>query len=361
MKVLFALSIHRVDDERVNAQQMETLNRAGFQTAAVSLIDEGKMDGTFSFREKISYLKSRFADMPSDVIVGDSPIVILAAWLYKLQFNKNLRIVYDVTEWVPSKKNLTNCPLLLQPIKVLVLMLFSGLAGCFTSAFLFGEYFKAKPFRFFFKWKPYLFLSYYATYKDIKRYPNRKKGEPWRLCYSGGITSEKGFDKVSSVIRKVALKRPQETFVFKFFSSKNPLKEGVFPPNVVLDYCGYLSFNEFCARIGEADIYFDLRRNDFENNRCLPIKLFYYMASGRVVIYSDLKAIRVGVPEIDTIGVLVNPNQEDEIVEAVLKYIDNEDLFEKQCLNAKSLSESKYNWESIEQSFIDFIKRVGNG
>ena len=48
MMVLFALSIHRAEDERVFFQQMETLNRHGFQTSVVSLIDDGLMNGTFS-------------------------------------------------------------------------------------------------------------------------------------------------------------------------------------------------------------------------------------------------------------------------------------------------------------------------
>ena len=124
MKILFALSIHRAEDERVFSQQMETLNRRGFHTSVVSLINDGLMDGSFSIKDKMAHLISFFLQDEPDIIVGDSPIVILSAWSYKRKINKKLSIVYDVTEWVPSKKNLANCTALLRPVKWFLLLLF---------------------------------------------------------------------------------------------------------------------------------------------------------------------------------------------------------------------------------------------
>ena len=113
MMVLFALSIHRAEDERVFFQQMETLNRHGFQTSVVSLIDDGLMNGTFSLKEKMAHFINVFVKKKPRVIVGDSPIVIFAAFRYKRCNDTDVRIVYDVTEWIPSKKNITNCSLFL--------------------------------------------------------------------------------------------------------------------------------------------------------------------------------------------------------------------------------------------------------
>ena len=73
MMVLFALSIHRAEDERVFFQQMETLNRHGFQTSVVSLIDDGLMNGTFSLKEKMAHFIKVFVKKKPRVIVGDSP------------------------------------------------------------------------------------------------------------------------------------------------------------------------------------------------------------------------------------------------------------------------------------------------
>ena len=183
MKILFALSIHRAEDERVFSQQMETLNRRGFHTSVVSLINDGLMDGSFSIKDKMAHLISFFLQDEPDIIVGDSPIVILSAWSYKRKINKKLSIVYDVTEWVPSKKNLANCTALLRPVKWFLLLLFSWLSGYLSTAFLFGEYHKALPFRIFFSSKQYLNLSYYATVGRIKRFPLRRKGNSWCFCF----------------------------------------------------------------------------------------------------------------------------------------------------------------------------------
>lgn len=360
MKVLFALSIHRSEDERVFFQQMKTLNKNGFQTSVVSLINEGLMDGTFSTGEKITCLIDTFRSENPRMIVADSPIVVLSAWFYKWRHNRNLRIVYDITEWVPSKKNLTNCRAIFKPLKWVFLFFFSFLAGCLTSAFIFGEYHKALPFRLFFPYKPHLYLSYYASFEQIKRHPKRERNSPWRFCYSGGLSEEKGFDKLISVLIEVAKIRPNSSFIFKVFSSEKPQIEQLLPDNVKLDWCGYLSFDEFCNQIGDADIYFDLRKIDFENTRCLPIKLFYYMASARVVIYSNLEAIPIGVPEIESLGALVDPSDIFSVVEAVLNYIDNEELYLQHCKNAEFYALNKYNWSREEISFVNFMRQVGN-
>lgn len=360
MMVLFALSIHRTEDERVFFQQMETLNRHGFQTSVVSLIDDGLMDGTFSLKQKLAHLIEVFKRKNPSIIVGDSPIVILAAFRYKKCYASDVRLVYDVTEWIPSKKNMTNCSLFLRPFKWIALSLFSCLAGFLTTAFIFGEHHKALPFHLVFPSKKHLYLSYYATFNKLKRFPIRQNNAEWKLCYSGSLTNEKGFNKVLSVITQVAQIRPNHSFVFKLFSSEKPAIEHLLPSNIKLDWCGYLSFTDFCSTIGDADIYFDLRKIDFENTRCLPIKLFYYMAAGRVVIYSDLKAIPIGVPEIEKFGVLVNPSDEKQVVEALLKYIDREDFYVEHCHNAEFLARNKYDWSKIEDSFVDFINKVRN-
>lgn len=360
MKILFALSIHRAEDERVFSQQMETLNRRGFHTSVVSLINDGLMDGSFSIKDKMAHLISFFLQDEPDIIVGDSPIVILSAWSYKRKINKKLAIVYDVTEWVPSKKNLANCTALLRPVKWFLLLLFSWLSGYLSTAFLFGEYHKALPFRIFFSSKKYLNLSYYATVGRIKRFPLRRKGNSWCFCYSGGLSEEKGFPMVVEAVCECARRRPGKSFRFKIFSRQNPEINFQLPDNLKIEWCGYLSFDDFCCQIGDADIFFDLRKIDFENSRCLPIKLFYYMAAGRVVIYSDLKAIPIGVPEIEKFGVLVDSSQIETVVSSVLMYIDDEELFFQHCRNAEFLAKNKYDWTKTEELFVDFIKEIGD-
>ena len=97
----------------------------------------------------------------------------------------------------------------------------------------------------------------------------------------------------------------------------------------------------------------DLRTADWENNRCLPIKIFYYLAAGRPVIYSNLKAIRKEIPEIESVGVLVNTQK--DAVHAITDYTTCYKKYEKYCLRARELAENKYNWSKYEKLFADFV------
>ena len=93
------------------------------------------------------------------------------------------------------------------------------------------------------------------------------------------------------------------------------------------------SFETFTQSYSEADICFDLREINLENHRCLPIKIFYYMASGKPFIYSNLNAIR---NHFDTknIGFLVEPTDYKKIVGIIDNYLSTPDLYNTHAKNA---------------------------
>lgn len=109
--------------------------------------------------------------------------------------------------------------------------------------------------------------------------------------------------------------------------------------------------------IADTDIFLDLRSADFENRHSLPIKLFYYAALGRPVIFSDLKAIKKEV-KVDTFGFLVHPGSKEQIGKLILLYLNNHDLYYEHCLNARNLVETKYNWKKIEPALLEFINEI---
>jgi len=71
--------------------------------------------------------------------------------------------------------------------------------------------------------------------------------------------------------------------------------------NITIYFAGRQKYSDFTGQINETDIFLDLRKVTFENNHSLPIKLFYYAALGRPVIFSDLKAVRRDV-EVEKFG-----------------------------------------------------------
>jgi glycosyltransferase involved in cell wall biosynthesis len=340
-KIVFVLAVHSPDDERIWFQQAATLLRAGYKVSIITL-SKGE----------------KFSEIP-DVVICDNPKAVVAAtvalWrlrrLQRLQRSQRTGILYDITEWYPSKKNLRGLPFYHQALKFLLLTGVSLLAAFLASGFIFGEYYKALPFRRLFFWKKYIFLPYYAHTKNVKCYLTRDISRECILLYAGRLTREKGFYTVFSAVAECARLMPATNFILRIISDDKlpPLT----PSGFTIEHIPLLPFPDFCAETGKADICVDLRTVNWENNRCLPIKLFYYLASGRPIIYSNLKAIRKEIPEIASIGALVNT--QSEAVNAIIDYITNQEKYKKHCLYARKLAENKYDWSKYEKSFVDFI------
>jgi len=78
------------------------------------------------------------------------------------------------------------------------------------------------------------------------------------------------------------------------------------------------------------------------------------MASGKPVIYTDLKAIRQHL-DVSEFGFLVNPKDSEGIANNILTYIQNPELYSLHAKNARWIYEKKYNWDIIKNSFLNFI------
>ena len=124
--------------------------------------------------------------------------------------------------------------------------------------------------------------------------------------------------------------------------------------NIKVTHFGKLPFLIYLDTISDEDIFLDLRSDDWENSHSLPIRLFYYAAFERPVIFSDLKAISKDI-DISSFGILVNPADTDVIVGLIKDYMENRSKYLKHCSAARDTIELKYNWKLIEQEFLKFI------
>lgn len=354
MVIAFALMVHRTDDDRVCHEQASSLIKNGDEVSIVSAYGKDWK----SMSQKTNWMRDQLITIHPDVIVCDSPHAVLVAHKVKKQLkNHVVRVVYDVTEWYPSKKNLRGGSLLARSVKFVMMVLASVYAGCITDSFLFGEYHKAVPFKSLFFWKKSLLLPYYAPREKVKRSPAKESlSNACVLYYSGNLTSEKGFGRLLHLANEVATDLADVQFVLKIVTSSSiDGSIGSMLPNLKIETERWMPFDQFCATVGEADIFIDLRDNDMENTRCMPIKIFYYMAAGRPVLYSNLKAIPIGLPEIDSVGVLVDPDDVEAQKKVICKYIQDPELYQSHCRNALRLVDEKYNWEMIEESFVKYI------
>ncbi len=386
MNVTFALFTHYTHDDRIWFHQAKELCKTNCNVSIVSALKEEEHyneDGfhdiarphIFSFDHTEFHRKDAFGKMAGligetnpDIIICDSPLAVISATRFKKSRKSNATIIYDVTEWYPSKKNLFGLKGVRKLAKRITLSIVNYYVGFKCDGFIFGEYYKAQPFLHRHPKKPYIFLPYYPDLAYIKK-SNNKPDECWNLCYCGNATAEKGFPVVFRIIEKLATQMPEIRFNFNIIgtsdkqllngdcNASSPSKSYI--SNLNINILGRLPFIGFCNEIGKNHVFFDLRQMDSENTKCLPIKLFYYMACGRPVIYSNLMAIKQGVPEYSEIGKFVCQDVENEAVTflktLITDYIEGGTMYQDMSDKAIALSNEKYNWDNIKQNFVAFI------
>ena len=92
----------------------------------------------------------------------------------------------------------------------------------------------------------------------------------------------------------------------------------------------------------------------------LPIKIFEYMMFGLPVIGSDFGHIRKYI-SMDRCGVLVSPEDTDQIATAMSEILLNRDLYNQYSENGRKAATSKYRWEGEFKKLMDHYKRALDG
>ena len=371
-KILFLTTSHQYNDDRIFYHQAKELVKNGFQVKICSLSSDfvDTVDGievesfsilTKTVSEKIDTFRTVIEKFQPDCIIASEPLAIIAS--KKIKKEKAINIIYDVTEWYPSFSMLQELSMIAKISNGLKFFLIQLYAGFLSNHFIFGEETKKMPLAYIFPWKKKLILPYYPdeiyTFKNINAL---EKGKI-KLCYTGQISEEKGignFFKTIDILRKKNNKLIIEILIIGSTRSKNDeayfnelLKKYDFENIKIIKPFGFTSFTKSYA---EADICFDLRRINFENNHSLPIKLFYYASSGKPVVYSNLKAIRKHL-DISKFGYLVDPEKAEVIADLVQNYVNHEELYLKHANNARKEYETNFNWSLIRNLFIDFVKK----
>jgi glycosyltransferase involved in cell wall biosynthesis len=186
-----------------------------------------------------------------------------------------------------------------------------------------------------------------------------------RLFYGGSVQPQRGMKQVIQSAIMAAKKKPETMFQLHLVCNL-PAEDGLFlnklladsiPANLKLYYAEFMPFTNFCRYVSKMDLCFDLRTISWEHSHSLPIKLFYYLACGRPVVYSRLKSVTAFFPAI-SFGHVVNPSDIERIATIITHYIDHADNYTKHCQEALNLSVEKYNWDKIKGDFIQFIQKI---
>ena len=367
-KVLFLTTSHSYDDDRIFYHQALELKNAGYAVKISSLSSEfvGIIDGieveSYSIldkkvNEKIKKMLDIGTNYGADIIICSEPLAVIAA--NKIRKRKKCSIIYDITEWYPSMSMLRNTAFFLKPIKFLQFLSVHILAGFLTTHFIFGEKEKMQLLTTLFPLKKKLILPYYPSSKYVEENIN-KIGNKITLCFTGAISEEKGINRFFNVLEELQRRNIGQYSVLLIGSPVNKKEEKNLEQHLLafkevdIQIQKPTSFQDFSKALAKADICFDLRSLNFENHHSLPIKIFYYMGSGKPIVYSKLKAIENHL-NVSNFGFLVNPDDVEAIVNIIANYHFNTSLYDEHAQNARNTYLENYTWENINFSFVNFV------
>lgn len=373
--IAFLTSSHLPYDDRIYYHMAKTLagecEKVFIITTTENISDKVAnieiigIDGTaLSRKTKIDYFLGSLLKTQPQIIICSEPLTVFAAKKYKTETKSITSIIYDITEWYPSKKNLAYTRWFLKPIKFVTLSIINLTAAYKADCFVFGEYHKGLPYRLLFPFKRWEQIGYYPDLDYIKYSSSQLKSNSICLGYTGKISIKKGilsFLKVAEELKKEMPALNIRLKIIGWFGDKQ--EEEIFKGycrnlmDIDLEILERQDFQVFSEKIKDIDILFDLRRIDIENTFCLPIKLFFYAACGKPVIYSDLKSIQQ-FKEVKTFGHLVVPTDYAGMVNIVTTYINNPNLYNSYSLNARNLALSQYNWNNLKPLLFKFIDRI---
>ncbi|SHE86880.1 glycosyltransferase [Chryseobacterium takakiae] len=371
-KILFLTTAHRHDDDRIFFHQAKALKEQGYEVKICSLSSEfqGTIDGIEiesyavlerSIPEKKAILEKICNDYHPDAVLCSEPLAVIAA--KSIRKKKKASIIYDITEWYPSMRMVEKFSFPLNIIHAVKFFLIQLYAGLISTHYIFGEDTKKFPLAYFFPFKKSIVLPYYPDDIYIRKHIKSLQSDKITLCYTGQFSEEKGIGHFFAAADSLRKKAPELTISILLIGGSRKEKDEKYFSGLVKKYHFEnlriekpASFETFTEAYADADICFDLRTINYENHHCLPIKIFYYAASGKPVIYTDLKATRQHV-DVSKFGFLVDPENSDGISNLILNYINNPDIYSEHAQNARRAYETKYNWNGIKYNFLNFIKK----
>ena len=370
--ILFLTTAHVALDDRIFYHQARSLVRDGFSVVIVStasalqetrdsvLIDAAEVNETMSICQKIAFIRSKLEQYQPDLIICSEPLPVFCAKKYAKK--KQVKVIYDITEWYPSRKHFIKVRGYKRRLRFIKLMLFNLYVACATDGFIFGEACKRLPFRILFPFKRQIFLPYYPHKDYITVQPKVFDPANITFCYAGKLAEDKGtsnflhaiayfrqcYPQIGVKVKIIGMAESRDEYL-KFEHTRSFLNVGE------LQMIEPVDLPSFTAALADVDICFDLRKDDLEHQMSLPTKIFYYAACGKPVIYSKLWAIRQSV-EWKKFGQLVNPQDYKQITSCITNYLEDPALYEQHSRCGKELFAAKYHWSLLERNFLSFVR-----
>jgi glycosyltransferase involved in cell wall biosynthesis len=173
------------------------------------------------------------------------------------------------------------------------------------------------------------------------------------VLYQGIVTKVRGMDKLLEMMNY--LPDFVHLVILGDGAYLNVMKETVaFNKLDRVHLLGQISLHELPQYTASSDIGISLIQNINNNHYyALSNKIFEYMSAGLPVVFSDFPEMRRVITE-ENVGFVVDETNSEQAAKAVMKILNNPELYKTMSLNAKKAVKEKYNWDKEVQVLTDY-------
>lgn len=376
-KVAIVSTGHLPFDERLFDKLGRSLIKIGYQVSILVTTeniqterDGIKIIGDHSDKirknvfSRFSFLLKNLKNINPDLIICSEPVPVIVSFIFTLiQRRKSpAKIIYDITEWYPENIYLKREGLN-RFFHFLIGHLINFIATNLSDYLIIGEETKLLRYRKYSPKKKYSIISYYPIIQYYKPSTKIFEGDKLIFGYAGVISISRGLEILYQVIKRLKEKNQfQIEFILagRFESESEKIYLEKFNDlKIKFNYFEWRDYSIFSKSLEPVHICFDVRPPNKIYERSLPIKIFDYMALGKCIVASNYEPIK-NIFDIAKCGVLVNPEDIDEIVREIQGLIKNPNLIYEFGVNARQAVEKYFNWEiceaELKKIFNEFVK-----
>ena len=371
-KIALITTGHPPFDERIYWKFALSISSNGYETAILcsteninekkqEILLKGFKDDSLNRKARLNKLYRLIRDFEPDLIICSEASAIIPAHKYKKSSNNKCKIISDITEWYPE-----NVAFKYQRLKkwalYFLMYIFNVYATNLVDELILGENNKLTRYNLIAPSKNKMVIAYFPVLDKFSYSAPFFDGKNFYLNFSGNLSVRRGFYRFIDVVNRIAKYHPDILFNIVISSpnfspeDESSIKRSLENKNISLKVIHFSGYDKISEGLKDTHVCFDLRDLNFVHDS-IPIKFFEYLACGKPIIYSNIKAIADKFGNIN-FGFLVDPYNIDEIVNKVEIYLSNKELLIEHSQNGRAIIESGNNWETESIKLIQKIRNL---
>lgn len=364
MKVCHITSVHPRYDIRIFIKECKALSKNHSMTLIVAdslgneikddinIIDVGKINGN---RLKRMYLTSiaifnKVISLKPDVVhFHDPELMSVAHSLSKRGF----KVIYDVHEDVPKQiMNKHWIPKLLRPFisKLVEYKEYKSArsyAGVICATDIIANRFRKYN-------KNTVAIHNYPLLTEFMQKETTWSERNLELCYLGSISETRG---IIPLVNSLAISQLSLELAGIYSNNEIKFKIKTAKGYELVNYHGVLNRSDVTELLTKVKVGIVTLLPTPSYVESLPIKLLEYMLAGIPVVASNFPLWEQYVKK-HNCGIMVNPNDSDEIASACSYLINNPKISEQMGINGRQAVLSNYTWEAESTKLVNFYSII---